>query len=64
MIQTAFDDCRCSLGAPSYSSTLTASPNLQHGSFLVCDVDAMMEHYAAFIFDGFSEGDAGTSHSM
>ena len=36
----------------------------QHGSFFVCDVDAMMEHYAAFIFDGFSEGDAGTSHSM
>jgi hypothetical protein len=32
----------------------------QHAAFLVCDVDAMMEHYAALIFGGFSEGAAGT----
>jgi hypothetical protein len=36
----------------------------QHSSLPVCDVDAVMERYAALIFGGFGERDAGASHSM
>jgi hypothetical protein len=31
---------------------------------LVSDVDAVMQHYAALIFGGFGERDAGASHSL